>query len=88
MLHIDKNDYYGGAEAALSLQEVEAWADTVIEGSFNSQLSGTVLKNKQVRPSDMLHTGIGSRKESHKQREMSPQSWDFLEHTASPCRRS
>lgn len=33
MLHIDKNDYYGGAEAALSLQEVEAWADTVNEGS-------------------------------------------------------
>ena len=34
MLHIDKNDYYGGAEAALSLQEVEAWADTVNEGNF------------------------------------------------------
>ncbi|CAF9942085.1 MAG: Rab proteins geranylgeranyltransferase component A [Alectoria fallacina] len=33
VLHIDKNDYYGGAEAALSLQEVESWADTAGEGS-------------------------------------------------------
>lgn len=29
MLHVDKNDYYGGAEAALSLQEIEAWVDSV-----------------------------------------------------------
>ena len=33
MLHIDKNDYYGGAEAALSLQEVESWADAATEGT-------------------------------------------------------
>ena len=32
MLHIDKNDYYGGVEAALSLQEVEAWANTTVRG--------------------------------------------------------
>ncbi len=30
MLHIDRNDYYGGTEAAFSLQEVEAWVDQVI----------------------------------------------------------
>ncbi|KAK4695870.1 hypothetical protein P7C71_g1955, partial [Lecanoromycetidae sp. Uapishka_2] len=29
ILHIDKNDYYGGSEAALSLQEVESWAGRV-----------------------------------------------------------
>ena len=32
MLHIDKNDHYGSSEAALSLQEVESWADTAGEG--------------------------------------------------------
>jgi Rab proteins geranylgeranyltransferase component A len=25
ILHVDENDYYGGPEAALSLQEAEAW---------------------------------------------------------------
>lgn len=32
MLHVDKNDYYGGAEAALSLQEVAAWVKAVNDG--------------------------------------------------------
>jgi RAB protein geranylgeranyltransferase component A len=32
ILHIDENDYYGGAEAAFSLQEAEAWAKRVNEG--------------------------------------------------------
>jgi Rab proteins geranylgeranyltransferase component A len=25
ILHVDQNDYYGGSEAALSLQEAEEW---------------------------------------------------------------
>ncbi|KAF2434865.1 hypothetical protein EJ08DRAFT_627082 [Tothia fuscella] len=29
ILHVDKNDYYGGAEAALSLQEAESWVQSV-----------------------------------------------------------
>ncbi|KAL8648076.1 MAG: hypothetical protein Q9210_005197 [Variospora velana] len=29
VLHIDQNDYYGGAEAAFSLQEAEAWVEQV-----------------------------------------------------------
>ena len=33
VLHIDKNDYYGGAEAALSLQEANTWAEAAGEGS-------------------------------------------------------
>ena len=33
VLHIDKNDYYGGAEAALSLQEAKTWAEAADEGS-------------------------------------------------------
>ncbi|KAM5439563.1 hypothetical protein MferCBS31731_004318 [Microsporum ferrugineum] len=31
ILHIDKNDYYGGSEAAFSLQEAEEWAKKVDE---------------------------------------------------------
>ena len=33
VLHIDKNDYYGGSEAALSLQEAKTWAEVADEGS-------------------------------------------------------
>jgi RAB protein geranylgeranyltransferase component A len=32
ILHIDENDYYGGAEAAFSLQEAEEWANGVDAG--------------------------------------------------------
>ncbi len=32
VLHVDRNDYYGGAEAAFSLQEVEAWVESVNTG--------------------------------------------------------
>ena len=32
VLHVDKNEYYGGTEAALSLQEIEAWVDKVNAG--------------------------------------------------------
>ena len=33
VLHIDRNDYYGGSEAALSLQEAKTWAEAADEGS-------------------------------------------------------
>jgi RAB protein geranylgeranyltransferase component A len=36
ILHIDKNDYYGGAEAAFSLQEAEEWAQRVNEGMLRT----------------------------------------------------
>ena len=32
VLHVDRNDYYGGAEAALSLQEVASWVDVINNG--------------------------------------------------------
>lgn len=37
MLHIDKNNYYGGAEAAFSLQEAEDWSKNVVEGTSVSK---------------------------------------------------
>ena len=55
MLHIDKNDYYGGAEAALSLQEVESWTGTAAKGRESLCLSVSIQLNvKQVRPLGIL----------------------------------
>ncbi len=34
MLHVDQNEYYGGAEAAFSLQEVEEWVAKVNAGEL------------------------------------------------------
>ena len=36
MLHIDRNNYYGGAEAALSLQEADTWAERNNEGILHA----------------------------------------------------
>jgi RAB protein geranylgeranyltransferase component A len=35
ILHVDKNTYYGGSEAAFSLEEAQEWADSVNQGMFN-----------------------------------------------------
>lgn len=32
VLHVDRNPYYGGAEAAFSLQEAEEWVNRVNSG--------------------------------------------------------
>ena len=34
VLHVDKNPYYGGPEAAFSLPEAQDWATKVNEGMF------------------------------------------------------
>ncbi|EAT85146.1 hypothetical protein SNOG_07680 [Parastagonospora nodorum SN15] len=39
ILHIDENDYYGGAEAAFSLQEAEEWAQRVNTGAATAAFS-------------------------------------------------
>jgi RAB protein geranylgeranyltransferase component A len=31
-LHVDQNEYYGGSEAAFSLQEVDEWVEQSREG--------------------------------------------------------
>lgn len=47
ILHIDENDYYGGAEAAFSLQEAEEWVkrinDSGLSRSCSVKLSLTIL---------------------------------------------
>ena len=34
ILHVDGNDFYGGTEAALSLQEARVWVDGIAKGMF------------------------------------------------------
>ncbi|KAL8823134.1 MAG: hypothetical protein Q9191_006142 [Dirinaria sp. TL-2023a] len=43
ILHVDKNDYYGGPEAALSLQEAEAWVEKVNDASQVSTFRNAIL---------------------------------------------
>lgn len=38
VLHVDKNPYYGGPEAAFSLQEAEKWAKRISNGEFVQQI--------------------------------------------------
>lgn len=40
MLHVDKNPYYGGAEAAFSLQEAQEWVDRLRQGQNFSMADG------------------------------------------------
>lgn len=48
MLHVDKNDYYGGAEAALSLQEAGSWVDTIGKGRDSPCLSIAAVAQRQA----------------------------------------
>lgn len=46
VLHVDKNPYYGGAEAAFSLQEAQDWVNKVNQGkSCLSCLPFTISKH-------------------------------------------
>ncbi|KAL1955598.1 hypothetical protein VTO42DRAFT_8401 [Malbranchea cinnamomea] len=51
VLHVDKNDYYGGPDAAFSLQEAEDWAKRVNEDtSFGPFESASILRS--LEPSE------------------------------------
>ncbi|KAL6721941.1 Rab proteins geranylgeranyltransferase component A [Lecanora helva] len=43
ILHVDRNDYYGGLEAALSLQEAEAWAERLGGGNTQSPIQNITV---------------------------------------------
>ncbi|KAF1851788.1 rab proteins geranylgeranyltransferase component A [Cucurbitaria berberidis CBS 394.84] len=50
ILHIDENDYYGGAEAAFSLQEAEEWVQRVNDDASNAAFSHiTIIKPEATR---------------------------------------
>ncbi|KAF2745800.1 hypothetical protein M011DRAFT_405435 [Sporormia fimetaria CBS 119925] len=52
ILHIDENKYYGGAEAALALQEAEEWAQHVDTGS-------ATFSNAAVTTPELSQSGSG-----------------------------
>ncbi|KAK5295342.1 rab geranylgeranyl transferase escort protein-like protein [Cryomyces antarcticus] len=43
VLHIDSNDYYGGDEAAFSLQDAESWCKSIGEGGEKSSFKQAVI---------------------------------------------
>ncbi|KAL1851021.1 hypothetical protein Daus18300_012690 [Diaporthe australafricana] len=54
ILHIDPNEYYGGSEAAFSLQEAEAWASEIARAPPSSTFtSAAVTKPEEVPDSSV-----------------------------------
>ena len=37
ILHVDKNGYYGGSEAALSLQDAQDWVKSINQGNVSQK---------------------------------------------------
>lgn len=58
MLHIDKNHYYGGAEAAFSLQEAEDWLKKVAEDIILNQ----TYTNISILQPSQEHSGTDASK--------------------------
>ncbi|CAO2651106.1 Nn.00g094030.m01.CDS01 [Neocucurbitaria sp. VM-36] len=52
ILHIDENDYYGGAEAAFSLQEAEEWAQRVNDDASSVAFSNVTITKPEATGSD------------------------------------
>ncbi|KAF2116679.1 rab geranylgeranyl transferase escort protein-like protein [Lophiotrema nucula] len=64
ILHIDENDYYGGAEAAFSLQEAEEWAKSVDESSTAAAFFNTSVTKPDLSPDSSTPQLSPSRKYS------------------------
>ncbi|KAG6993974.1 GDP dissociation inhibitor [Physcia stellaris] len=47
VLHVDRNDFYGGTEAALSLQEIETWVDKVNDATRPSPFRNAILQKDE-----------------------------------------
>ncbi|KAG6991407.1 hypothetical protein G7Y79_00052g087470 [Physcia stellaris] len=47
VLHVDRNDFYGGTEAALSLQEIETWVDKVNDATGPSPFRNAILQKDE-----------------------------------------
>ena len=49
MLHVDKNEYYGGTEAVLSLQEIDTWVEKVNDGTIIPLIFAGFPNHRQQR---------------------------------------
>ncbi|KAF1836014.1 hypothetical protein BDW02DRAFT_617309 [Decorospora gaudefroyi] len=52
ILHIDENDYYGGAEAAFSLQEAEEWSQRLNEDGAHAAFTHATITKPAAATSD------------------------------------
>ncbi|KAJ4416643.1 Rab proteins geranylgeranyltransferase component A [Gnomoniopsis sp. IMI 355080] len=52
ILHIDPNDYYGGCEAAFSLNEADAWATEIAHASLSSSSSSVFAAAAVTKPTE------------------------------------
>jgi RAB protein geranylgeranyltransferase component A len=48
ILHVDENDFYGGAEAAFSLQEAEEWAQRMKDDTADTVFSDVTITKPEV----------------------------------------
>ncbi|KAL8853784.1 MAG: hypothetical protein Q9221_001427 [Calogaya cf. arnoldii] len=48
VLHLDQNDYYGGAEAAFSLQEARDWVEQINQASKPTPFSAASIVQQQI----------------------------------------
>ncbi|KAL8894411.1 MAG: hypothetical protein Q9207_008506, partial [Kuettlingeria erythrocarpa] len=58
VLHVDQNDYYGGAEAAFSLDEAEAWAKQVAAGWFSQPFRQGLSLRTRLRVTQFSHASV------------------------------
>ncbi|KAI3391336.1 hypothetical protein diail_7508 [Diaporthe ilicicola] len=54
ILHIDPNEYYGGPEAAFSLQEADAWASEIATAPSTSAFTSAAV----TRPEEVPDSGV------------------------------
>lgn len=52
ILHVDENDYYGGAEAAFSLEEAEEWSRRMSRAS-NASFSNVIVTKPETATTDV-----------------------------------
>ncbi|KAK7549336.1 rab proteins geranylgeranyltransferase component A [Phyllosticta citricarpa] len=60
VLHVDKNDYYGGSAAAFSLQEAESWVQQVNQAEAKSSIfhDATIVRAQSSDSSDQPKLGF------------------------------
>ncbi|KAJ4335820.1 Rab proteins geranylgeranyltransferase component A [Ascochyta clinopodiicola] len=59
ILHIDENDYYGGAEAAFSLQEAEEWAGRVSAAGERAGFDSVTITKPEPAGADNAQSKLG-----------------------------
>ncbi|KAJ4989323.1 rab protein geranylgeranyltransferase component a [Stagonosporopsis vannaccii] len=59
ILHIDENDYYGGAEAAFSLQEAEEWEKRLNNGEASAAFDQVTITKPELTGAENAQSKLG-----------------------------